>query len=160
MLQFDEKGHLLPYEIIELTLAEFEAFFVEGLEDRAHRRGLFQNYLRYLEALKAIVVPPFFQWVDGSFVGPKRNPNDFDVVTFLDFEAHKAKEYELLWLKAQARIDWKMDGGFAFTCQSHHPMFEKSTQTMQFWQRIFGLSREDKQNIRYPKGFIRINFIQ
>jgi hypothetical protein len=27
MLQFDELGHLLPYEVIELTLPEFESFF-------------------------------------------------------------------------------------------------------------------------------------
>jgi hypothetical protein len=92
MLQFDEKGHLIPYDIIELTLAEFEVFFVEGLEDRAHRRGLFDNYLRYLEALKAVVEAPFYQWVDGSFVTLKSSPKDIDVLTFIEYEKLNVKK--------------------------------------------------------------------
>lgn len=158
MLQFDEKGHLTPYDVTELTLEEFEAFFVKGLEDRAHRRELFENYLRFLEALKAIVEKPFFQWLDGSFVCESHFPGDIDVVTFIDYDFNHAKAYELLWLKAQARIDWKIDSQIAFIPSPSHQMFEKSGETMQFWKRIFGFSREDNQFVRHPKGFIQIKF--
>ncbi len=33
-MKFDERGHLLPYEIIEISLAEFKYYFVEKLSDK------------------------------------------------------------------------------------------------------------------------------
>ncbi len=158
MLQFDEKGHLLPYEIIELTLPEFEQFFVEKLENTDHRRHLFENYLLFSGDLKTIVQPPFFQWMDGSFITLKTFPGDMDFVTFIDFEVFRAKIYELTWLKAKGKLEWNIDSNAAMVCAPHHFMFEDSLKTREFWRRLFGSTKTDEHDLSYPKGIIQINF--
>jgi hypothetical protein len=47
-MQFDNNGHLMPYEIQEISLDEFRYFFVEKLGDSGHRTQLFDNYLRFI----------------------------------------------------------------------------------------------------------------
>jgi hypothetical protein len=47
MINFDEKGHLYPYEIVEITLTEFETVFVQQMEDQAHRKKIFDGYLKF-----------------------------------------------------------------------------------------------------------------
>jgi hypothetical protein len=83
MLTFDEIGHVYPYQIIEMTLAEFEQEFVENMEDRAHRKHLFFNYLRFIEDFRSAFGGSFFQWVNGSFTTTKLLPGDIDVVSFM-----------------------------------------------------------------------------
>lgn len=61
MPSFDEYGYLLPYSIIDLTLPEFEAIFVDNLEDNIHRRALFADYLQFVEEVKMAFGVPFYQ---------------------------------------------------------------------------------------------------
>jgi trehalose-6-phosphate synthase len=46
-MEFDEYGHLMPYEIQEITLNEFHYFFVKKLGNNAHRTQLYEQYLRF-----------------------------------------------------------------------------------------------------------------
>ena len=48
MIEFDKKGNITPYKIIELTLSDFEHIFVIDLENKKHRRNLFQNYFNVI----------------------------------------------------------------------------------------------------------------
>jgi len=47
-LNFDEHGNLTPYEIIEVDLATFEAYFVTAFPNSTTRKNLFENYVRYI----------------------------------------------------------------------------------------------------------------
>ena len=103
MILFDERGHVFPYEVIEMTLEQFEQVFVEGLEDVAHRRRLFSRYLQFVNELKKVFPSQFFQWVGGSFATKKPFPGDIDVVTFIDYRNYEKNEPSLRALKKSFR---------------------------------------------------------
>ncbi len=158
MLQFDEKGHLMPYQIIELTLSEFEYHFVDGLEDKAHRRRLFENYLRYLEQLSSLLRIPFYQFANGSFTTLKEQPNDIDVVSFIEYEVMKRALPGLVQLKTEAKKSLNVDGHYSYLTKWNHRLFENSQENYQFWLNLFGSGREDEHGISHPKGIIKITF--
>ncbi len=158
MLQFDKRGNLMPYGITELTLSEFEAFFVKGLEVVAHRQRLFDNYLLYLEELKQLIRVPFHQWIVGSFLSTKTQPNDFDMLSFFDFDTYHQKRIDLNWLKVKGRIDWKIDSNFAFTCEPNHPKFVECMTSYYSWLNLFGSTRKIGTDMQYPTGIITLNF--
>ncbi|MBI5915166.1 MAG: hypothetical protein HY842_07290 [Bacteroidetes bacterium] len=159
MLQFDEKGHLVPYEITEITLDVFRSFFVEGLDDRAHRRRLFENYLRYLEALKAVVNQPFVQWVDGSFATKKHKPGDIDVVNFIDYQVVEQKEQSLRLLSRTPAFEmFQVDANIVKVYPEGHPKAVLTKSDKLYWAHQFGYTPKNRSRKRFQKGFIKITF--
>ena len=152
MLQFDENGNLTPYQSIETTMAEFEKTFVSNFPRSQTRPAIFENYLRYLSDLKALVGGGFFQFLNGSFVTRKLNPADLDVVTFLDFDWIEAHETELRPFKT-AGFYPRVDGYFEKTYPENHPFFARYRADLAYWHQIFIRSRFQK-----PKGFIKLIF--
>jgi hypothetical protein len=84
-MNFDNFGHLTPYEIIEIDLKTFQCDFVDKMANAIHRNKLFQNYLNYTNDLCKIVSKQYFQWINGSFVTLKNTPRDIDIVSFIDY---------------------------------------------------------------------------
>lgn len=84
-MNFDTFGNLLPYEIIHIDSTRFETIFVDNFSISTSRRSIFNNYLAFTEVLKNNLQTPFYQWIDGSFVTSKQNPNDIDIVTFIPY---------------------------------------------------------------------------
>lgn len=159
MMQFDEHGYLMPCEIIELNLENFEAFFVTGLEDRAHRRALFQNYLSFTEGLKKTFGPTFYQWIVGSFVTHKALPGDVDVVTFLPYDLMMQKIKVVNFLETNAKEIYQIDAHFSYFCKWNHRFYEQALKREGGLKHLFGFSRKDKNNKRWPKGIIKIKFL-
>jgi hypothetical protein len=90
MLEFDQKGFLIPDNIIRSTLKELEQVFVKEMPT-GNRKQHFESYLNYSKELKKLCGNiELIQWIDGSFITKKENPNDIDLVTFLDFESTKS----------------------------------------------------------------------
>jgi hypothetical protein len=112
VIQFDEYGHIFPHQIIELTLPEFQAFFVDGLSDQNHRRELFERYLVFVEDLKRAFQVPFIQWVDGSFITRKEFPGDIDVVTFLPYDVVTKKAVSVQHFIKSAKKAYFVDAAF------------------------------------------------
>ncbi|WP_028526667.1 DUF6932 family protein [Runella limosa] len=75
-MNFDAFGNLFPYEIIHIDRARFEKIFVDNFSISTSRRPIFNNYLAFIDVLKNNLQTPFYQWIDGSFVTSKQNPND------------------------------------------------------------------------------------
>ena len=94
MVQFNELGNLMPYDVQEVTLPEFKKYFVIN----EHRKILFDDFLKFIEKLKELGIDTFYQWIDGSFVTKKIALNDIDVVSFIETKAFKKNEKELLLL--------------------------------------------------------------
>ncbi|HRI61730.1 MAG TPA: hypothetical protein PK228_18460 [Saprospiraceae bacterium] len=159
MMKFDERGHLVPYEITELKLSDFESFFVTGLEDTAHRRALFQKYLSFVVGLKKTFDATFYQWVVGSFVTQKPLPGDVDVVTFLPYDLMIQKIKVVNFLKTTAKENYRIDAHFAYFCKWNHRFFERSKADENELRLLFGYSRKDEQDKVWPKGIIKINFL-
>ena len=154
MLQFDNTGLLKPDEIIISNLKEFRDTFVFN----ERRETLFGTYLEFLDELKELDIGTFFQWIDGSFVTKKPLPNDIDMVTFVDFKAHKLKNSRLKALNERFR--WRhLDLSTYPSYPKNHPLnplheYDKS-EYFQLYTKTRGIGKEQKM---FPKGFIQINF--
>lgn len=85
-MKFDLVGHLSPYTIIPSTFEDFEDILVNAFPMDSTRHIILEGYKRYLASLKDVIKSNFYQWVDGSFVTEKMNPNDIDVVIFVDYD--------------------------------------------------------------------------
>ncbi len=84
MLKFDERGNLRPYSCITSSIEEMSEYFVDRIKSET-RQDNFEKYLKYSADLKKYTgAADLKQWVNGSFVTLKTNPNDIDIVTFLD----------------------------------------------------------------------------
>ena len=69
MLNFDNRGHLKPYESIPSSVDEMEEYFVGHIESET-RKANFEKYIRYSMDLKKHSGGfDLKQWVDGSFYG-------------------------------------------------------------------------------------------
>ena len=109
-MEFDSLGNLFPYKVIEINLEEFERLFITNFPNSESRNRLFQNYLSYIRKIKNEIDSTFYQWIDGSFVTSKLNPNDIDLVTFLNFEIYennlpKLADFQGYKLKKEQNLD-------------------------------------------------------
>ena len=48
MIRFDERGNLFPYQLISISLNEFQSLFVEAFEKDSTRYQTFDSYLKYV----------------------------------------------------------------------------------------------------------------
>ena len=94
MLEFNQKGLLIPEAIITSSLDEFKNEFSIKLND-GKREELFNQYQQYCKDLKELCDnSELTQWIDGSYVTQSKNPSDIDLVTLIDYNIVKAKETE------------------------------------------------------------------
>jgi len=157
-MHFDDRGHLFPYKVIEITLSDFEKTFVQSLENREHRYRLFENYLRFVNDLRKAFEAPFYHLIDGSFTTVKEFPADIDLVTFVRFEVLNKKGLLARHFLENTRTLYDIDGYFAPICRKSHYYYETSLNDETYWLNLFGLSREDENGLRYQKGIIKIQF--
>ena len=158
MLRFDELGHLVPYAISEMTLEAFRSFFVEELADQSHRQTLFEQYLKFADAVTNNFGLPFHQWIAGSFVTRKEFPGDMDVVTFLPYETMLKKATRVQFFKTEARELYQIDASFSPVCKWNHRFFEASQMWETDFLELYGTSRPDQHLKKHPKGIIKITF--
>ncbi len=158
MITFDEKGHVYPYEVIEFTLEEFERIFVEGLEDKSHRRNLFSKYLQFNDDLKKALNIPYFQWINGSFTTQKLFPGDVDIVSFIDYDYFIRNGRFFNHLAQNSQELYKVDAHFGTTASWRHRFYERTTNDDKYWRDVYGFSRRDENLVRHPKGIIKIKF--
>ncbi len=152
-MTFDQYGYLTPYTVIETDLQTFEQTFVTAFTGSTTRPKIFMAYLGYLDQLRQIVGDGgFYQWIDGSFVTKKQNPDDIDFVTFVDakvFEKHQ-KELENLtkfrYIKGQL-----LDSYFVATYNDIRFASDRL-----YWLDKFG--KDDRKRFKNKKGFLQLTF--
>jgi hypothetical protein len=155
MLEFNNHGYLVPADVIETDMATFEQNFLFN----EHRRSIFQEYTLFLEAIQALGISSFYQWIDGSFTSLKPNPNDLDVVTFIEFSQYETHE-DALYLLRQMFRNRKIDGYFVAVYPKEHREYSLFLNyDHDFWHKF---TRDFKKEIRlkkqFKKGFIKIQF--
>ena len=125
LVDFDLIGHLAPYTVIPSTFEAFEGLLVQPFPTHSTRFSLLDGYKRYLERLKTVLNVNFYQWVDGSFVTEKMNPNDIDIVTFVPHEVFFRKERELMGLIApESKLIYKVDAAFVPVYPTNHRLHQ------------------------------------
>jgi hypothetical protein len=158
-LRFTENGYLTPIDGIETDLATFKQAFVDNFPLSEKRQLLFHNYLEYLRLFSKKITPHFEQWVNGSFVTKKENPNDIDFVTFIDaaiFERNEAKLEEFWSFSLE---DEGLDAYIVKMYPPDSPLFVTHTEHFkQVWFKRFCRTKIDKDLDIATKGFIKLKF--
>ncbi|MEN9609413.1 MAG: hypothetical protein RLZZ628_227 [Bacteroidota bacterium] len=158
-ISFDIRGYLKPYEIIEMNPLLFETIFVESFEESVSRRLIFEAFQRYNSELSAIIKEPYLQWVDGSFVTNKENPNDIDILTFIDYRIYKRFEKEIDAKFSKYSVKTHFQGIDAYTVWAYpenHTFYNVYRSDYAYWQEWFSYSRYNRAKKRFPKGFIQM----
>ena len=161
-LSFDIRGNLRPYSIIELSLSEFAEHFVNSFEPNTTRRGLFENYQRYVSELSEFLKYGYFQWVDGSFITTKRNPKDIDFVSFIDHRDYDRSKriLENRFSSRTVRETYQVDAYIAPRYPKGHSKYVIYHSDSLYWRNLFGKTRVDRVKRQFEKGIVQLNFEQ
>ncbi len=105
----------------------------------------------------------FYQWVDGSYVTKKSNPQDIDIINFVDFEIYesiiiKSEELKNNFIKDK----FNLDTHFIAIYPESHPKYFFFKSDSAYWNDWFSKTnpKHDRRKIKYPKSFIQINHKQ
>ena len=85
VVNFEANG-MLPSGLHEYSFNQFMAQFVDGVPTSQTRKEIANALVNFSKEIYAIGIPYEF-WVDGSYVTTKTNPNDADIVVFLQVPA-------------------------------------------------------------------------
>ena len=159
-MEFDDYGNLFPYKLIETDLETFERIFFTNFKNSDRRKMLFQNYLSYIHNFKNQVSENFYQWIDGSFVTSKLNPNDIDIVAFLNADVYQDKTSQLTDFQGiKLKTEQKLDCYFVKEHPTEHKNYEIITHYDSVeWFHLFSKSRVQRDGKRHSKGIIQINY--
>ena len=103
MIKSDQNGYLKPYSPVLADPETVERVFVEDFTNSITRRNLFERYSEYNARLLALLTGGFTQWIDGSFISRKSDPDDIDVLTFVDADLYNQHEQAIDELKQEYR---------------------------------------------------------
>lgn len=153
-MEFDIRGNLKPYDVIETDLPTFKREFVDAFSQSRTRSIIFNNFSSYLEKLTSIIGLDFYVWVDGSYVTRKLNPEDIDFVSFVDAQIYYDNEPQIDVLRAHhLHKKTGVDDYFVRRFRQDHRNYLNYTLDVKQWNFAFSTSRSGGS-----KGFIQLNF--
>jgi hypothetical protein len=156
-LNFTEEGYLTPIEGIESDLEIIKTTFVDEFPNSKTRRRLFENYLEYLRQFSRNITPQFEQWINGSFVTQKVNPNDIDFVTFIDGSTFLRYEKELESFWSFSLEDEGLDAYIVKIYPTDSLLFLAHTEHFKnVWLKRYCRTKADAQLDISKKGFIKL----
>lgn len=138
------------------TQAEIEQTLVSDFAASVTRRPLFDQSTEMLEAIQSLV-PVQRQWINGSFVTTKVDPNDIDLVSHIDGEAMDAlKPLQRMLLQGLIAAHWSRDvsGCDSFSVAVYpkgHPARATYEKIAAWWDGFFGVDRAGQ-----PKGYVEL----
>ncbi len=159
-IEFDQRGYLYPYSLIELDLADFQNHFVDIFPKSETRQKIFANFMDYIHDFQREIIPSFKIWIDGSYTTKKLNPNDIDFVVFIPHDIYA--KYELLILekyktKGAAKF-FSVDAYSIIVFPENDSNFVLTQYDTVYWRSWFSKTARNRNNQCFEKGFIEINF--
>lgn len=146
---FNEKGLLNP-GFSEYKLNEFEKIFVNNFNESQSRKKIFNGFIKWMKQLLTFCYPDEI-WIDGSFVTNKVNPNDMDIVVFVDLIVLYNNKAELEEMRKFGEENF-CDTYIAFSPNEHYSGNIKLVNHRNYWKGQFGFDREDR-----PKGIVKLS---
>lgn len=170
-IKFDDNGNLAPFGMSVLDIEFFYSFFVENFPESETRKELFKNYVKYIEDLFITLDADwFFQYIGGSFVTNKQNPEDIDVINCIKakdlgkFEEIKREEIlKKLFkryktnkkdIKGKSKENYLIDAYLVLLYPKQHPKYEASMKRLFGGQK--GLTEYTRDGSK--RGFVKIIF--
>ena len=161
-INFDTRGHLKPYEKIEISLDSFKNHFVDNFADENQRRiEIFENYLNFIQAFKQEVTQDFIHWIDGSFVTKKTSPKDIDFVTLINYKIYEKYEtvIENKFRRQPARDVFGLVDAYVIKMYPlKHPRRWVSEYDLVYWRNWFSETKKNRAKKKFAKGFIEVKF--
>jgi len=150
-MNFDDHGNLMPHQIHRIEAAEFKTEFVEKLPLSGTRSRLFHSLLGYNSDLVGLLKMPLRQWLNGSFVATKLNPEDIDVVNFVDNQAFDKNPDELMaFFTVGGSLEvWNVDAHLIPVYEETDERHENTLARIAYFQKWFG-----RDKVGRPKGFL------
>lgn len=109
-LLHDSNGYLVP-GFHKFDIPTFVKTFVESDPTSNTRGEIFEGYCEYCN----ILIPFNFikrQWINGSYVTKKLDPNDIDVINIVDSKAIESNESLILYIKS-------LEAGYETACEKY-----------------------------------------
>ncbi|MDB5090215.1 MAG: hypothetical protein JWR09_4209 [Mucilaginibacter sp.] len=158
MLKFNPNGLLIPDTNIKSDVNELEDVFVKDI-NTSKRIELFNNYAIYSRSLKELCNNSnLIQWIDGSFVTQKSEPNDIDIVTFIDFEIVDELNDKLINYKCPASKNlFGVDAYLVKLYPKDHKYYPICQADWAYWMDHFNKTRRNRIGNKLQKGFLEIN---
>ena len=154
MLNFNEKGYLMPFESIETEISTAKSAFTFN----EYREIIWSHFEGFILELQNILQVPFSIWIDGSFTTKKVLPNDLDCVVFIDFEVYETHKKALFLLQSKQKI-MNIDSYLVIKYPQNHSKYSTYQLDKQDWFYLFGNTRRDVYSgLSYSKGFLQLNF--
>lgn len=153
---FDSSGRL-PSGRFPCTELEVKDVLVNGFPGSATRLTIYDGWIGFRRAVTALL-PIIMQWIDGSFVENKLNPNDLDLVTFVDGPTWDALPIDrrrvlgpLLTGGPSCKGAWHCDCYSVTVVPRHDPLEDAYLYTRGYWDRQWSECRDDT-----PKGYLEV----
>lgn len=153
-MAFEENG-MLAAGLHDFDIGVFYTDFVEAFPLSQTRSMIFESLIEFLKEILNAGTPDEI-WIDGSYATNKVNPNDADLVIFLDYPQYTRlfPEMDNLRQKFYPQLDIYFAYGIGKANQTLLSPADYNTVVNQrnYWKGQFGFDRKDT-----PKGIIRIN---
>ena len=154
VVNFEANG-MLPSGLHEYSFDQFMAQFVDGVPTSQTRKEIANALVNFSKEIYAIGIPYEF-WVDGSYVTTKTNPNDADIVVFLQVPA--ASVIFPIWNSLRQKYSKWLDIYFAYATSPENQRvlspndYQQVVNKRNYWRGQFGFDRADN-----PKGIVKID---
>ena len=156
-ITFDKHGLISQKEIIEVSLEDLERVFVNEQVEKEHRARLFEQYLTYTKEIEQKIGAILFQFVNGSFTTLKEQPNDIDVVSFVDYRVYQQKTEMVERLAEKWANVSGIDGYVVARSYPGHPHFIYTQLTYEYWLELFSQTKPNEDGVFFRKGLIKLN---
>ena len=160
--QFNERGDLPP-GFHGSTVDEFETRFVENVPESKTRQPIFAGYLRYCKDLFNFDVP-LEQWLDGSFITNKIDPDDIDIMSLVDaskLTENNEKHVKSLFIyhdhsnRGYLNSKYNCDPFVIAVYPPSHKYYHLTLKSIDYWYGAFGHVGGNPE--KPSKGLIRID---
>ena len=154
LISFDERGNIYPYQKVELAIDSCFDAFVSNIPLSRTRGVLFDNLLRYRAELFQKANCSFLQWLNGSFVTQKLNPNDIDLANLIPYDDDIEQQIETLmpYFSLGGSLEkYQIDAHLIPVYPENDIRFENTKLRLAYFEKWFGHDRA-----YHSKGFIEI----
>lgn len=156
IIDFPEGETVLPPGRHPASIEDVKSLLVDGFPSSERRRPLFERWVAVREAIRRVTTVEA-EWLDGSYVTRKEEPNDIDMLTFFEESAieslDEASKALLRGLVAK-ELSRELHACHSFLLVVYpegHPAHAVYQAGRQYWENHFGHDRSGQ-----PKGFLEI----
>lgn len=157
---FEPSGNLPPGRH-NAAPVDVHAALVATFPSSVRRPGIFAWWERHLAALRWLIAVNR-QWIGGSFVSVKPEPDDIDVCTFMDgpqADALPSEQQDIIRFMTAGKVTqgfWHCDSYPVLEYPPGHPNHAAYVAAVAYWHNWWGQSRPDPSGAQVARGYLEV----